>query len=229
VIGLIARHGLAPGPGPDEARRLLERELTDPAYRPGLLERLAGWLDDLVSSLTGSAAEAGAPTHAAALLVALVLVVAVTGAIARVRRDPAAPHPTAAGGVAPHAAPEEHRRRALAALASGDHEVALVEAFRALAARALARGLLPHAGSDGPGLTARELADALGQSFPDRAGELARAAERFDAVFYGHRDAADDDARGVLALDETLRRARPAGFPTGDPTDPVDPPTRVPR
>ena len=222
----LPRHGFAPGPTPDEARRLLEQELADPEYRPSLLERLAGWLDDLLSALTGSAADAGAPAYAAALLVTLALVVAVIGAVARVRRDPATSRPPESDGVAPHAAPEEHRRRALAALAAGDREVALVEAFRGLAARALARGLLPHAGAEGPGLTARELTDALGRLFPDRAGDLARATERFDAVFYGHRPAHDDDARGVLALDEALRRARPADAPTGDPVDPL---ARVPR
>ena len=59
--------------------------------------------------------------------------------------------------------PDEHRAAAVAALEAGDHDAALVDAFRAVASRALRRGLV----DDRPGLTAHELAADLGPTFPD--------------------------------------------------------------
>ena len=78
-------------------------------------------------------------------------------------RGPAAPRPVRPRRASPSvlgaadASPDEHRAAAEAALAAGRPDTALVEAFRALASRALGRGLVEPR----PGLTAHELADDL--------------------------------------------------------------------
>jgi hypothetical protein len=50
---------------------------------------------------------------------------------------------------------------------------------------------------------------ALAPSFPDHADRLARAADLFDAVCYGHRRASADQAGQVLGLDADLVKTRP--------------------
>ena len=140
-------------------------------------------------------------------LLALVLVVAV-----RVRREPGGPG--AGDGVLAdrQTTPDEHRASAVAALEAGDHDAALVDAFRAVASRALRRGLV----DDRPGLTAHELALDLGPKFPAHAEALDRAAVLFDLVFYGDQPASAADARSVLDLDDALRAARPAQRPPSE-------------
>jgi Domain of unknown function (DUF4129) len=105
---------------------------------------------------------------------------------------------------------DEHRRASLAALGSGDDAAALVEAFRAIAARAVQRGVL----EERPGRTAHELTLGLSPFFPDHAQPMAEASTMFDLVFYGHLPATAADARSVLELDEALRVARPSRVST---------------
>jgi hypothetical protein len=208
--------GLAPGgstplgasirPDPDTARSWVERELGRPEYRQGLLERFLGWLGDVWNGLQDAALGASPLTAGAAVLVVVVLAVLVAVVVARVRREPSG---DGRGGPAPllgaGASPEQHRTAAEQALADADHDRALVEAFRAVASRAVQRGLV----EDRPGVTAHELAVGLGPVFPRHADDLAAASALFDRVFYGHRPATADGARSVLDLDEALRLARP--------------------
>jgi hypothetical protein len=113
---------------------------------------------------------------------------------------------------------ETHRVAAEAALAAGDHAQAIVEGFRAVAARAVHRGVL----DERPGRTAHELATELAPLLPDHARALTDASAVFDLVFYGHQPAQEADARSVLALDDDLRIARPAASATASPV-PVGP------
>jgi hypothetical protein len=188
-------------PDPDTARRLLEEELRDPAYpRDGLLERLGQWLTDLWLRLSLAASDASPLVSAAAVAVVVSLLVLAGLAVSRVRRDTAPvrsrPGPSAAA----------HRQAALDAGLAGRHEDALVEGFRAIAARSVERGLLDAT----PGLTAHEIVVALTPLFPAHREGLSLAGARFDAVFYGDRPARPSDARHVLELDDQLARAAPA-------------------
>ncbi|NUR09261.1 MAG: DUF4129 domain-containing protein [Nocardioidaceae bacterium] len=193
-------------PDPPTARSWLDDELSRAEYRQGLLERFQGWLADVWDRLTQGALGAHPFSAAAAIGLTVLLVVVVALLVVRVR-----PETRYAAGSAPLLAdasvsPEQHRAEAEAALAAGDADRALVEAFRALASRSVARGLLVER----PGLTAHELAAELGPRFPELAEPLAASADRFDRVFYGRFTAAPDDARRVLELDEAVRRGRPA-------------------
>ena len=99
----------------------------------------------------------------------------------------------------------EHRTAATRALAAGDADTALLEAYRAIARSAIERTLL----DDLPGRTPHEVAVELGPAFPASAAALATAADAFDAVRYGRRAARPESARDVIALDSTLAATRP--------------------
>ena len=102
----------------------------------------------------------------------------------------------------------ELRARADAALAEGRHGDALVDGFRALAARQVERGRL----DDLPGATAHEVADALGAAYPAQRGRVDGSAALFDRVLYGDRPASREQATGVLGA---RRRAGGAGDEPG--------------
>lgn len=204
---MLAAGSTRPDPGP--ARSWVERELSRPAYHESLAERLSSWLGDLWDRLQAAALGASALSTAAAVLVVLVLVVLVVLVAGRVRREPVPRRGPDAGLGAGQVPPEEHRGAAETALRAGDVDLAVVEAFRAVAARAVQRGALPER----PGRTAHELAAELGPAFPAHAEELTRASALFDQVFYGRQPAAPDEARSVLDLDDALRGARPVRAP----------------
>lgn len=197
-------------PDRDEARQLLEEELADPGYavRESWVRRAADWVLDRLPDvdLPGQL-----PSWAswAALGLVLLAVVAVLAFAARDRwRSAALQRHGAVGGVF---ADDErltaaaYRERARGALADGDPDAALLDAYRSIAAAAAERTLLDPA----PGRTAHEVALALAAAFPPHAPALTEAADRFDAVRYGGRRATSDQAREVLALDERLAAARP--------------------
>ena len=61
-------------PGSDEARRLLEQELTRPGYpRPSLLDIVLAWFDDLFSGAPGAPSGIGVAVLVAVLLLLLAL------------------------------------------------------------------------------------------------------------------------------------------------------------
>jgi hypothetical protein len=204
VLALVlGRSGIRPGP--DEARRWVGEELDKAAYQEGLVERLRRWLDELLTRLQIAAEDAGSLSTAAAVLLAVLLLALGALLVSRVRREPTGPN----GGDAPLGPAgvdaDEHRRTAERALEQGELDRAVVEAFRAIAVRAVQRGVLVER----PDLTAHELAAELGPRFPDQALALERAAALFDQVFYGDQQAAAQDARALLGLDGELARARP--------------------
>jgi len=208
----LGPRAVRPEPGP--ARSWLERELDRPEYQQGLVDRLVSWLQGLWDQLTQSALAATPLSTAAAVLVLVVVVGLALLVAARVRREPL---PGSAGSeVLPpgEVSPQEHRRSAEAALDAGAFDTAVVEAFRALAARAVVSGHAPHR----PGLTAHELVTELLPVFARHADDLHQSSALFDQVFYGHQAASEADAGSVLALEETLRTARPGPSAAGDPT-----------
>ena len=199
----LALASIRPDPGP--ARTWVERELSRREYHQSPVEQFFGWLQELWERLQASALDASPLSTGAAVLALAVLAVLVGLLVSRARREPGRQVPR--GGILGPGmvSAERHRDAALTALAGGSFGEAVVEAFRAVAARSVERGLL----QERPGLTAHELAEALGPVFPVHAPALRAAATRFDLVFYGSEGAVEADARAVLDLDEQLRRARP--------------------
>ena len=199
-------------PDPGQARDWLRRELSRPEYHEGLRERFFTWISEWWNSLTTGALSANGLSVLA--IVFVVVLAAVVAALLLSRVRPESRGASRGGGVLTDrpVSPDELRAAAEQALAAGELDRALVEAFRALATRAIGRGLV----EERPGLTAHELADDLAPRFPRHAGGLRDAATRFDSVFYGHLAAIERDARAVLDLDDALRRERPATGPVSD-------------
>ncbi len=197
---------LAPlDPSPDSARSLLRRELVRPEYHErDLLGRLARWLGRALDASVSAASALPPLATAAAMLVLALLAVGLGLLASRARRD----RSPRRGG--PSVLPErpttagELRARATAALAAGHTTTAFLDGYRALALRQVEQGLLP----DHPGTTAHEVAVALAEQQPAHATRLARDAELFDAVRYGHRSATEEQARAVLDLDHDLAALR---------------------
>lgn len=200
--------GVPVDPDRDEARRLLESELSDPDYRvrESLLVRAWRWITDHLPSLDLSGQ---LPPWAAWAVLGLVLLVAATVVLfaARDRWRQGRLAPTGAGAVLddPGTSAADYRRRAEAAAAAGDHVGALLDAYRAVAAGALERALLDRR----PGRTAHEVALGLAPLFPAEAAALTAAADRFDAVRYGRAGSSAQEAAAVLELDRRVAAARP--------------------
>ncbi|WP_114905466.1 DUF4129 domain-containing protein [Ornithinimicrobium murale] len=196
-------------PDRDEARELLQRELSGADYnRPeSFIARALNWLMERLSGLIeiipGST---GLSTLLLGVVIALV-VVAVFFAIRGTRRSrrlttrDTGPVLAEAGLSA-----EDYRARAAASARAGDWDAVLLDSYRAIAAATDERALLDEL----PGTTAHEIAVALRQPFPDRASDLLTAADAFDAVCYGGRTAQQVQAERVRELDRTLARTRPA-------------------
>ena len=196
-------------PSSDEARRWLERELSSGVYtrQPGLLDRIREWLDELFSTAGGGSL----PGFVLPVVLGVALVLAVLVLVLVLRRDVGR---RADGGDAgaldvPDVPADELRARARAALAAGDWDTAVLDGLRAVARRAVERVVL----DDAPGRTAHEVSRALASPFPAEDEALARAADAFDAVRYGHRPATQDQARETVALEERLAATRPSSPP----------------
>jgi hypothetical protein len=188
-------------PSPDEARSELRRELLRPEYyEDNLLQRLLTWLERQLDKGVEAAVDAPPLQTFAAMLTAVLLVGALIwlGSRARVGARAAREAQSVLTGEAITA--DALRARAEAALAEGRNEDALVDGFRALAARQVERGRL----LDTPDATAHEVADLLASEYPDRRPRVASAAALFDSVLYGDRPATRDQAADVLALDDDL-------------------------
>lgn len=201
-VGLVVA---ALRPEPDEARTWVERELSRPEYQVSLLDRFTSWLNDLWQLLQANALGASSLSTGAAVVLFALLLAAVLLVAGRLRREPGGVATPDAGLGTGRTSPEEHRAAAEAALAAGDHDRVIVEAFRAVAARAVDRGVL----DERVGRTAGELATELAPAYDDHAADLRAASNAFDRVFYGHVAATETDARAVLELEDALRNARP--------------------
>lgn len=191
-------------PSPEEARRLLERELAGSEYpHPSLLDRFWDWLGEQLSDV--SAAATGSSVGILLALVAgAVVFLALVGALTRVRRDRRGDD-EAPGILQTALTARELRRRAEDALREGRHDDAVADGARAVARGGVERGLT----DDSPGRTSHEVLAELAERFPGLADDLRGTADLFDRVVYGGRGAGRDDAAGVLELEASARAARP--------------------
>lgn len=201
VVPLIGRLDPPLDPSGDEARGQLRRELAHPEYYDAnLLQRISDWLDRLINDSVGAASSSPPLTVAIAILVALLLLTATMLIVSRARRTARADKAPTGALTDEAITADELRARAEAALAAEDPVAALIDAFRATALRQIERGRI----DDMPQATAHELAGALAVVFPDHGPAVRRGADLFDQVLYGDRPATDEQARELLALDDTL-------------------------
>lgn len=192
-------------PSPDEARAELRQELLSPDYqRDDWLERLVDWLSGAFDDSVSKASGVPWLTTFALIVILLLLAVGILALVSRARvgaQDAARDQPVLLVERVPAA---EHRRRADRAFEEGRYGDAVVEGFRAVAARQVERGRL----DDLPGATAHEIADRLAGDLPGHGPTVERVARLFDEVRYGDHPASGGDAGSVLTLDDELSDAR---------------------
>lgn len=200
-------------PDRDTAHRELVTELTRPEYARALPNPLLEFLGDVwdeflawVNSLNALAPNLGwLAVLAVAAAVAAVLVLFVRPRLAL--RSAPADRAGAVVGLDTSLSAADYRARADRALVAADYATAVLDRFRALVVRAEERSLLDPQ----PGRTATEVSSALGLTFGPEAPGLARAADLFNAVHYGHHEPSAADARMLAGLEERLSAAAPGG------------------
>lgn len=195
-------------PDADEARNLLQRELSQPEYnRPGgWISRLLGWLDERLNDLLSVVPGSGWLSVLVVILVVAIVIVAIVFA-ARHRLRETSLSRNFGGTVLDDEllTAAQYRDRARGAAAAEDWDSCLLDFFRALTASAGERTLL----DDAPTRTAHEVADQLALAFADRADSLRSSADAFDRVRYGQIACTQPDAERVRDLDRALEKARP--------------------
>ncbi|WP_176491542.1 DUF4129 domain-containing protein [Curtobacterium sp. 'Ferrero'] len=199
---------------PDQARRLLERELERSAYQgaqPTWWDRASKAFLDWLASLRADGLDSPGVGHTLLVVAIVVLVaVAVLVVVARgVPRRRLRVTDDAVRGVFDDddtRSADELLRSADAAARNGDWSAAVLDGYRATARGLGERDLVP----DVPGATARAIAAAAARPFPALADELDTAARTFDAVRYLDTPADRSAAEAVVASARTIARTRPA-------------------
>jgi Domain of unknown function (DUF4129) len=192
-------------PSGDEGRRLLREELLHGEYhRQNLFQRVLDWLTRRLQGGVGAASGSSWVTTLVTMALVALLLIGLVWLLTRFRRDRR--RRAAAEALLPdhHESAAELRRRAEAALREGRHDAALVDAFRAVAARQVERGRI----DDQPGATAHEVAARLAATYPAHGPRVGRTADLFDATMYGDHAASRADAADAIALDDALAGAR---------------------
>lgn len=188
----------------DAAQRAAEAELRKAEYHrddPSLVERIVHWLTDRVSSLFN----ASATSHATLLLLIIVLAVVIFAVVRAGPLQRTARRMTAESDdpLRPLAA-RDHRRLAAEFTAAGRRAEAMREWLRAAVQTIEDRGvLLPR-----PGRTGAAVAREAGPLLPAAAGALQSAMTAFDEVWFGGRDARDDDVSAAQAAADAVLAAR---------------------
>ncbi|MBI1377089.1 MAG: DUF4129 domain-containing protein [Frankiales bacterium] len=203
--------------GRDEAQRLARLELAKPEYHTGdesWVQRAFRWVLDRISQLldvAGGTSPLGWFGVLGLLVVAVLVVVVVRRRIGSLRRS--------GGGETSF---DLRGRRAADLRAEAERFAAAgawAEAVRARL-RAIVRDVEERDLIDArPGRTADEVATDAGRALPAVAGDLRAAARLFDDVWYGGRPADADGYARMVAVDDAVRRARPA--PAAEPPAPV--------
>lgn len=192
--------------GREAAQELAREELARQIYRdagPGLVQRLLGWLLDLLGRLLSEVGGVS-PGGWAGVAVLVVLLVAAAVAI-RLKAGPlgrsAARDATLFAGMEFSA--RDHRERADRHAASGEWAEAVRDRLRAVVRTLEERGLLEPR----PGRTADEAAADGGLTLPGCAAGLRAAARVFDDVWYGGRTATAEHDAQLRELDAAVRSA----------------------
>ena len=202
----------------EQAQRLAQHELADPAYRaaePSLVQRAIEWIVDQIQELLDRASGLAPGGWLGILGLVALLVLAVL--IVRWRMGPT----TGAGEVTftvdPATSAAQYRNRAAELAAAGRWDAAVAERMRAIVRRGQERGLVDNQA----GWTADEVAEAVGARLPGTHSHLRAAAHLFDDIRYGGRPATAQSYAVVADADELVERtpvpAEPAtsSAPTG--------------
>lgn len=193
-------------PDRDEARRLLQEELSAPEYAEARPNPILEWLGEALAAVVEWLDSLGGAAPSLPGWVLPLLLVAVAAAVlwlVRPRTNAAVRARRAAAVLSDRSiSPEQYRRAAATAAAAGQHGEALAAWYRAIVRQAEVRTVLTVK----PGRTATEAAHALGAAFPAERGALEAAANGFNAVVYGERTAVPAQAAAVRELDERLQR-----------------------
>ncbi len=194
-------------PTPAQGRNWLEQELHRSDYQSPWLESVIRWVVDHIRSfLDGASTLAnGGLSPIITALVALITIALLVWVLPRVRREPAVARTGGAVLEDLRITADTYRDLAAGALRDGRFDDAVLDGFRAIAKDMSDRTLL----DDAPGRTAHEVSVVLALPFPGHADRLARAADVFDTVRYGHRRATAGQAGEIQRLDAELGKARP--------------------
>jgi hypothetical protein len=192
-----------------QGQRLARAELSKEMYHPGisLSEQIDHAINDLLNGATVTVGRAGLVVFAAVLAVAIVVVMAWIGPVARSRSRGRIPL-LAAGQLSAR----DHRQQAERMAAAGDYTAAIIESVRAVPVDLEERGILPPR----VGRTADEFAAEASRPLPGHAANLMAVARLFDDVRYGQRAGTAAGYQQVRELDAAIQAARPvaaAGMP----------------
>lgn len=185
----------------DQAQRLAELELADPAYRaaqPSLIERAITWLVEWVQQVADLAAEAAPGGWLGILGLVLLIVVAVL--FIRWRIGPVSRSAGLTFSVDPGMSAAQYRTHADELAAAGHWDEAVSERMRALVRGSQERGLIDAH----PGWTADEVATEVGLRVPDARDSLVEAARTFDEVRYGGRPGSPTAYRSLVGADDRV-------------------------
>jgi hypothetical protein len=194
--------------GRDEAARAAREELRKSIYHrdePGVVSRVLRWLFEHAAQLLGYLAEMspGGLWGLLALLVLVVLaVIVIRWRIGAVARSASVSGGSVFAGRVRTAA--EHRAAAEAAAGKGDYTTACRERFRALVRELEERTILDAR----PGRTADEVAREVAVLAPETTDALDAAAQVFDEVSYGDRQATAEADGVIRTADDLARRIR---------------------
>ncbi len=189
----------------EEARRLAERELSDPAYRaaePGIVERVVRRIVEWVVEIAERAGDAAPGGWLGILGLALLLLVVVL--VVRWRVGPVARSARMAVTVDPGTSSEQYRARAGLLADQGRWAEAITARMRALARSCQEQGLIDTRA----GWTADEIAAEVGRRHPAASQAVSRAARTFDEVRYGGRPGTSGSYAIVAAGDEAVTASR---------------------
>jgi hypothetical protein len=187
----VTRSGAAQAARDELAKAAYHRH--DPSIAQRVFTKIADWLNHLLGQ-----AETHAPGGGVGLLVLVVAIVAAVvvlsltlGKVRRTNRqtDVLFEHRAST--------PDEHRARARAHARDAEWALAVREWLRAVGRELEVRGVV----DERPGRTASELCAAASTQLPLLAPDLADAARRFDAIWYGDAPATAADEAVLRALD----------------------------
>jgi hypothetical protein len=200
-------------PDRDEARRLLEDELTktryqqgEPAEPPQWLQDLFRWFQELFNSLGGAGTVPGWMVVVVIVVIAVLVLAFLVFGVPRMR---ARSRVRSTGDELFEADDRRDaaamRRDAEAAAKASRWNEAIAERFRAIARSLHERTLVTTL----PGSTAHDVARRAAAPLPEHAEALEGAAHEFDAVRYLGDPGNRDRYRLMTALDVAIQRTRP--------------------
>jgi Domain of unknown function (DUF4129) len=195
--------GLSPTPA--QARTWLSQELRSPDYQSPWIDSISRWITDQMRNLLDGARHLAGLSPLITVLIALVVIALLVWVLPKVRSERVVVVSDDAVLNDETITARRYRDLAAEALRDGRYDDAVLDGFRAIAKDMSDRSVL----NDAPGRTAHEVSMALASPFPDQADRLARAADLFDSVRYGHRRASAHQAGQIQHLDAELTTTRP--------------------